>query len=490
MMSLPDAAAYAAQTHPDTPLLADGPWVAAAKDVTTMGEFAEFAAEFAGRLWAAGVRPGGYVAIVKRNHIDLQALACAVMQIGAVPVLLSVKLDVPDLLTCLDRLGQPVLLIDDAGEARLRPVADRVATLTAAVHRIDAMPAGDASAAPARAAGDTEMAIVTHTSSTTGVPKLVAHSNGSLYAHVAPTLAVAKTRGLDGMGMRSISFAHTRASSALLGNLILGVPLFAAADPDPAHIRDVLLRYRPAGLEAHPNLFLLWEDLAADPERPFGSVNRYVSTFDAIHPRTLRVLLNASDQASVAHLQGYGQTETGPVTLRVMTRDTMHSMPPRNVGLPLPDVSEVRVADGRIQARTKGLSLGYVGVDAAPPDRSAWWDMQDVGRINDAGELELLDRVADQVDGYGSLLELEDALLTALPWLSEVVLVQAPPGALTAVVCVRDGGSFEEQGWKAAAGELGLHGAAVRQYRWDDLPYTGSWKVRRHVLARQLQATS
>jgi acyl-coenzyme A synthetase/AMP-(fatty) acid ligase len=488
MMSLPDAAAFAADTHPDVPLLADTPWVAATDDVTTMGEFAAFVAEFAGRLWAAGVRPGGYVAIIKRNHIDIQALACAVMRIGAVPALLSVKLDVPDLITCLERLNRPVLLLDEVGAARLEPVSGQIAAATAAVHRIESMPAGPVSY-PTTSVGDAGIAIVSHTSSTTGAPKLVAQSVSSLYAHVAPTLAVAKTRGLDGMGLRCISFVHTRASSALLGNLILGVPLFAAAGTDPEHIRDIMLRYRPGGVEAHPNLFLLWEDMATDPRRPFGSVTRYVSTFDAIHPRTLRVLLQASDQQSVAHLQGYGQTETGPVTLRVMTRDDLDRMSSRNVGRPLPGLSQVRIVDGRIQARTAGLSLGYVGVGATPPDRDGWWDMQDIGWINPDGDLELLDRAADHVDGYGSLLELEDNLLTALPWLSEVVFVEAQPGSLAAVACVRDGRSFNEHEWKTAAGELGLDGVDVQKWRWDDIPYTGSWKVRRHVLVRQLRGT-
>jgi acyl-coenzyme A synthetase/AMP-(fatty) acid ligase len=112
--------------------------------------------------------------------------------------------------------------------------------------------------------------------------------------------------------------------------------------------------------------------------------------------------------------------------------------------------------------------------------------MHDVGRLLDNGELELLDRVVDQADGVSSLLEVEDALLEALPELCEVVLVKPGPDAVAAVVCVRDGSPLDRAAWDRAAARLGVAEVPVHELRWEEIPFTGSWKVRRRLLAQSL----
>jgi acyl-coenzyme A synthetase/AMP-(fatty) acid ligase len=259
----------------------------------------------------------------------------------------------------------------------------------------------------------------------------------------------------------------------------------------------MLIEYRPTGLESQPNLFLRWEPLTADPDRPFGSIRRYISTFDAIHPRTVRALLAGSDQPDVGYFQGYGQSETGPLTISVRTRDFFEQVSPRNVGIPIPEFTQARVVDesgnplppgaeGQIEARTGGLMLGYVGSDT-PPLNDGWWGMQDIGRMNEDGTLELLDRVVDHADTLPSIIAIEDALLEALPELAEVVLVKPEPDELAAVVCLQDGESLDPERWAALAEEHGIGDVPVHEWDWDDMPFTGSWKVRRHLLARAVR---
>ncbi|WFE95365.1 AMP-binding protein, partial [Micromonospora sp. WMMD987] len=69
--------------------------------------------DLAGRLWAAGVRPGERVAIYKSANFDVWVLASATSRIGAVPVLLSPALDAATVGALLGRLEQPNLLTDD-----------------------------------------------------------------------------------------------------------------------------------------------------------------------------------------------------------------------------------------------------------------------------------------------------------------------------------------------------------------------------------------
>ncbi|KJY31874.1 long-chain acyl-CoA synthetase, partial [Streptomyces sp. NRRL S-444] len=59
----------------------------------TVAEVADLIDDMASRLWAADVRPGRRVVVYKSDGFDITLLACAVARIGAVPVLLSPKLD-------------------------------------------------------------------------------------------------------------------------------------------------------------------------------------------------------------------------------------------------------------------------------------------------------------------------------------------------------------------------------------------------------------
>ena len=59
----------------------------------TVAELADHVDDLAGRLSAAGVRPGEHTVIHKAANFDVWVLATAVARIGAVPVMLSHALD-------------------------------------------------------------------------------------------------------------------------------------------------------------------------------------------------------------------------------------------------------------------------------------------------------------------------------------------------------------------------------------------------------------
>ncbi|HEV2343031.1 MAG TPA: AMP-binding protein [Actinocrinis sp.] len=500
--SLPQAAA---QEHGQIPFLSDLPWPGLDVQVRTMGDFAQVVSRYADRLWAAGIRPGATVAIVKANHFDIQALACAAIRIGALPALLSVRMEAEELLTCLSRLQRPALLVDAAGVARLASHADALPALT---DRTFALHAPGASWAPVLDAESPHTAvgcstdgpvIITHSSGTTAVPKLVAQSADSLYGHALPQIMIARGLDVNGLSVKCLSFVHARVSSGLVAHLTVGVPFLAMVSPELDDVERQLVEHRPQTLETHPNIFMRWEPLAERPSRPLGSIERYITSFDAVHPRTVRALLTGSDQPDPVYYQAYGQTETGPVTMLAVRRADLARLDgaaSRDVGKPFAGVTDVRVVDsqgralpagatGFIEARTPGRGLSIVGEPPLPgPDE--WWQMGDIGRLTEDGSLELLDRVADRSDADGadavpSLLRIEDQLLDALPQLVEAVLTPDADGGLLATVCTADDLPLDRDLWAKAAETAGLPtGTPVVQCRWDELPMTGSWKVRRH----------
>jgi acyl-coenzyme A synthetase/AMP-(fatty) acid ligase len=495
---LPD---FAAERHGDTPFLSDVPWASYDGPVETVGHFAVAVLDHADRLWAAGIRRGDTVAVVQRNHIELHAALCALGRIGALPALISSAMEPAEMLDCFARLDNPYVLADSRGIARLAEVEHVLPTVVRRVLSLTPSDLAWVSHAAERAAhqanprGADEWVVITHSSGTTGVPKLCAHSTRSLFNMVAPQIALCRQYGSEGLAAKHLSFVHVRTCSGVLSFLEVAMPFLAVADPDPRHVKRLLLEHRPASVETHPNVYLQWEGLAADPDRPFGPVQRFVSTFDAMHPRTIRALLAGSDRPDAHYLQGYGQTESGPVTLRIVTAADSAGYEGRNVGFPVGGTA-VRVVDragvplppgepGDIETRSPGRMRGYVG-GAPMPAEDDWWPMGDVGRMLPDGSLELLDRIVDHAEDVESLLVVEDRLLEHFPELVEVVLVTSESGGLTAVVCPRDGVRPDLERFTSVAAELGLADLPVRVWRWEDMPLTGSYKVRRGRLRERL----
>jgi acyl-coenzyme A synthetase/AMP-(fatty) acid ligase len=507
----------AAEHHGGTLLSADIPWPSAGQDPNTVGDFAAVVADYADRLWAVGVRPGQVVAVAKSPHFDIQALQCAVIRIGGLPALLSVAMEPTDLLECLEELEQPFLLTDAGGAAVLLPWQDQLGTLVARVIVLASSRDGRAAAPEATLAGAVELGepavhqvtrrggtdptLITHSSGTTGKPKLVVHTVDSLFAHAAPQISVVQAYDNSAISAKCLSFAHVRMSSGLLSALNVGVPLLGLTSPGLDAARRALLRHRPQTLEAQPNVFLRWEALARETPNPFGPVARFVSSFDAIHPRTVRTLLAASEHPDPTFIQAYGQTETGPVTILTLRRSGLREPgrpSSRDVGAPFPGMTEVRVVDdeggvlaagrpGHVEVRTPGRAESVVG-RAPLPGRDHWWPMGDIGVLRADGHLEVLDRDVDQVPSVPSTLQAEDVLLDELPELAEVVIV-AVGGTVTAVVSTVDGTPVAEDRWRHARRAAGLP-ETVKVDHWaaDELPVTGTVKVRRHRLAGAMLA--
>lgn len=502
---LPDAAA---ERHGATAFLCDLPWTAYGKPVQDVTGFVQAVHDYADRFWAAGIRAGDQVIVVQRNHIEVQALACGLNRIGALPVLLSVGIEPAEIVEMAARLDRPYLAVDAAGAARLAPhvpaltgIARRILFLTPAAGSADdaepawAAPTGDRSAHAAAPQGEDDWAVITHTSGTTSVPKLAAHSTLSLHGAVRSQIAALRSFGDVSLSAKHLSFVHVRTCSIVLAFLEVAMPILAISDADPGQVRQLMLDHRPDSVETHPNVFIQWEPVAAHPSRPFGSVTRFVSTFDAIHPRTVKALLAGSDQPGANYIQGYGQTETNGVTARMVGRAEAAVYRPRNVGFPIGG-SAVRVVDangepvpagqpGTIETKSPGRFRGYLGHPAPAPED--WWPMGDIGRITADGSLELLDRVIDHADGTDSFLEVEDVLLERLPELIELVLLKSVgEHDVVAVACTREGEAFDPERFRAAVRGTSLGSVPVYLLDWEQMPLTGSYKVRRTVLRTRL----
>ncbi|MEU5596536.1 AMP-binding protein [Streptomyces sp. NPDC020298] len=460
--------------------------------------------ELSGRLWEAGVRPSEQVVVHKTDNVDIMLLTCAVSRIGAVPVLLSPTLAGPVAGQLLQRLRRPWLITDRAKlEGPLREIDD-LSMLVRRTLSVDDAPgaeplekyAGAEPPAPVRL-HPREPALITHSSGTTGVPKLAVHCAGAMWNRLVPQKAMGwPTRGET--AALHMSFVHSRFYHLLGVLLRFGSPLVLITDPDPATVGPLLARHRPGIVETHPNTFVLWEELADAPGAPLSRVRSYGSTFDAIHPRTVKRLLNASRRRAPWLIQLYGQSETGPVAFQWFTRRSASRADGRRVGTGIPGFTRIRVtaADGsrarpgepgRIEARTRGRILTYLGAREHYERQldGEWWQMGDMGYRSRLGALYLIDREVDQIDAVHSNLEVEDTLMDRLEELREVVIVPGVDREPVPVVCVRNERPLDPERWREATADLPAM-AEPRQWRFEELPMTATWKVKRVEITRML----
>lgn len=480
--------------------------------------YAEWAAlvdRAAGWLWQAGVRPWDRVAIMKANHVDVTILASAAARVGAVPAMLAWTHDASTAHALLERLARPFLVTDAARVDQCGLDEDAVARLTARTICVDGNDGRpdllaltglrDARPVVPQLRADDEPMVITHTSGTTGVPKLVMHSAASAYA-----LALVEAERWPVFGLKAADtmafadpYCHQRMTTGLAAMATVAPAMLMISDPLAATTLPLLRQHSPSVVETLPNVYLAWEPLARDPSEPFRNVRLYVNSFDAIHTRTVRTFLAATKRRFPVWVQSWSQTEAGAIVIRPYIRRSVrargHRPPPTQVlGWPIPTLCRLRTVDpdtgdplprgrvGVIEVAQPGRCIGYVG-EQERHDRKRngpWWNTGDLGVINRAGAVRLVDREIDRIPD-GSALEIEDVLLDRLPQATEVIVLPVAGSLPVPVLSTADGQPIDPEGWERAT--TGLPTMASPLFLgWDEFPRTATWKIRRVELRHRL----
>ncbi|WP_406415580.1 acyl--CoA ligase [Streptomyces sp. NBC_00873] len=471
----------------------------------TVAQYADHVDDLAGRLWAAGVRPDEHVVIHKTHNADIWILAAAASRIGAVVVMLSPALDAVTVGALLERVDRPNLLtdvhkLDKLAEIPLADLTQRV--IAVAGERPGAVSLAELAGAPRVkpvVRPIDEAAVITHTSGTTGIPKLVVHTPRTQGIRLVPQWRLlALMRKKETVAIH-IPFVHSRMVAAMSLALLKEFPVLLLRESDPADVAEQFIEHRPVFVEALPNSLMEWEELAEDPRMPFGSVKVFSSTFDAIHPRTRSQLLKASHRRGALFFQIYGQSEVGPAVGRAYFRNSAHKANGRCVGWAMPKgAAKVRVVSrngeppsetnpGYIEVAWDGLAKTYFAEQERydANRKGDWWRTGDVGYRTRFGCLHMLDREIDMISGVRSSLEIEDVVLGKLDELCELVVVQGPDSQPVPVICTHDDRPLDRDRWRAAVADFPQLADPI-QIPQAELPRTATLKVQRVALSHRL----
>jgi acyl-coenzyme A synthetase/AMP-(fatty) acid ligase len=488
----------------------------------TVDQIGDLVKKASGALYAAGLRAGDRLAIIKDNHYDVFLLACAANRIGALPAMISYTIEPGILVQMMDRLKPKVLVaspgtLTAATKAGIDLVGPETRVLVAGKGaddfdgdqtRVSAL-LGEPAPAPTPPAAHEPM-IATHTSGTTGVPKFVVHSKNTVLGSATkletmkiPFLSTRKTDTIAS----GVAFVHGRTVTWSAAQLKLPPgKVVVLADSEVETVVPMLRKFPPTTLETSPNVFQRWENLTRTEPSLFHTVRAYISTFDMIHPRTVKSFLEATKQRMPVWGQVWGQSEVGPATLGVYTlrklakaygsKESVTS----DVGRPIPFITKLKVVDpetrqdvpngqqGLVMVKTGARCLTYLGEEDRWREKvwDGWWNTGDIGIRSRSGKVRIIDREVDIIPGTSGL-QLESVLMERLPETSEVIILGVPGRPPVPVLGLEDG-RLDPAAWTKATADLPPLDEPVI-IKWDDFPRTGTWKVRRPVLREQLFET-
>ena len=195
----------------------------------------------------------------------------------------------------------------------------------------------------------------------------------------------------------------------------------------------------------------------------------------------------------VALLQGYGQTEAGPV----ISVNAPGATRIETVGRPLDGVELRIAADGEILVRGDLVMLGYWGRpdETAAAIRDGWLHTGDIGELDADGYLRITDRKKDMIvlsGGENVSPARIEGMLIAEPAIAQAVVLGEGRAGLTALVVPAEG--CDEMAVATAVSNVNKRlsvterirrHAMVAPFTIDNGMLTATQKIRRHIVTQE-----
>ncbi|MEZ5245740.1 MAG: AMP-binding protein [Acidimicrobiales bacterium] len=467
---MPLTALFDAAPHRDDLIVHDDTHV-------STGELAAMASSLAGALDARGIGHGDHVAFQLPTGLGAVVVYRACWSIGVVPVALHPLAGAAQLTHALGQ-SRPALLLADP----MMPLAEFPGTTTVAELTGGSSPPVDVA--------DDDDALVMFTSGSTGVPKGVVHTHGSLAYKTAESIEVHGFTA-DDVVLMPAPLAHV--SGLLHGVLVpgaIGAKTVLMSKWDPGRALDLIERERVTWMVGPPTFFL---GLMDHPEFATERVDslRLVSCGGAgVSPA---FAARARAELGVVVKRAYGSTEAPTITT------SRYDDPPERMvstdGRPFGG-SEIRVDEtGELWLRGPELARGYLDRErTAEYFVDGWFRTGDLATIED-GWLTITGRLGDRIIRGGeniSATEVEHHL-EAHPAVRQAVALGEPDDRLgervAAFVVAPDGLDIDAcRAWFVERGAARFI-TPERIELVDEMPVLASGKIDRAALKELLTQT-
>ena len=396
-----------------------------------------------------GLSAGDRLGILGQNSAQWCELVVAGFKLGTPVVPLNIRSSPDELAYIVRHAGCAAVAVD----ADLAPRYDAVADGLAAVRiRLDGAagegPTVDELAAtpaepPASELGEDVVALIAYTSGTTGRPKGAMLTQRNLLAFIR-LLSAAEGWTSATRTLLCVPLAFTGGIvNNFVGTYGAGGTLVLERTFEPARALQLIVEQSITAMIGVPVMWQGIADVGGFDDADLGRLTTAI-TGGAPVPETL---LRTFQRKGVLIRQAYGLTEA--TALVAMLPPALATEKPKAAGLPVLH-TEVRLLDGEILVRGPQVMAGYwadgAATDAAIVD--GWLHTGDLGRLDEDGLLEIVDRKNDLIISGGLNVypaEIE-RVLADFPGMAEVAVVGVPDpkwGEVPAAI-VRGSGPLDE----------------------------------------------
>ncbi|MFE2093446.1 long-chain fatty acid--CoA ligase [Streptomyces sp. NPDC059460] len=439
-MNLASHVVNGARAYPDRAALRLG------DDIVTYRTLDQRTARTAELLRERGVRPGDHVGLMLTDTPEFAFAYFGVLRVGGVVVPMNFLLKSREVAYHLGDSGARLLFAwhDFADEARTGAQQAGAEAVIVDAGGFDELPASGPSADDVADRHEDDTAVVLYTSGTTGEPKGAELTHGNLTRNcdiVANDLLQLTPDDVIFGGLPLFhAFGQTCALNAAVasGACVTLLPRF-----DAEKTLAMLAGHGVTVFAAVPTIF---SRLLQQPDPDAYDVSRLRLSLSGGAAMPVQVLRDFQDAFHCVVLEGYGLSETSPVT----SFNTLQAGPrPGSVGTPIRGV-EMRVVDddgkdvprgevGEIAIRGHNVMKGYWQrpEETAAAIRDGWFHTGDLGRLDQDGFFWIVGRSKDMIIRGGN---------NVYPREIENVLYEHPAVAEAAVIGVPDPDLGEEVG--------------------------------------------
>lgn len=446
-------------------------------------------------LLSQGAAPGDRCAMMFGNSIELVTVLFAIHRAGLVWVPINLMLDAADVEYNLSHAGVSHVVVEEAfaEHPSLGAVARRAGLPTTVVGQGFDFCADKPTTEPAVDILGSDIAAIIYTSGTTSKPKGAMHTHQSIYFSIMGDAVEWSLTREDGLPLQLPLF-HCGAHVLLLSFMLVGARCVLLRGFDPAQMLRAIDEEKLTMVVGLPMMYAAMLDHPDMETRSMKSLRIGLHTMAPMYESLMRRMI---DRICPNFVLTSGQTEMYPIT--TMSRPEMQLRRFGNVwgeptvmcdlavmgpdGTLLPD-GEI----GELVHRGPNVMYGYYKNQEATDDarRFGWHHTGDIGRINEFGEFEFLDRTKDMMKSGGenvSSMQVESHLLDC-PSVKEAVAVGIPHPrwgeAVTAFVVVKPGFAQDPDPiMEQLKDHLGGFQMPKRIVFVDEVPKTATGKLRK-----------
>ncbi len=426
-----------ARDHGDTVALRCG------DDALTYAEFDAAAARVATLLEREGIEPGDRVGIMLGNTPAFALAFYGILRRGAIAVPMNPLLKAREVEFYLTNTGASALFATPMFADEARPAAEAAGSRLWLVD--DAGLAELIADLPAQPSpverGETDTAVILHTSGTTGKPKGAELTHGGLARNGEITARTLLGIEFGDVVMGCLPLFHVFGltcgmnTSVLVGATLTLIPRF-----DPRTAVQVIERDKVTVFLGVPTMYAAMLSVAQDFGPSATATLRTCASGGASLP--VRVLRDFEKTFGCMILEGYGLSETSPVA---SFNHPDRERKPGSIGTPIEGV-RMRVVDGdgnevatgepgEIQIAGHNIMKGYWNLPdatAAAIDEEGWFSSGDIGKKDDDGYYFIVDRKKDLIirGGYNVYPREVEEVLYEHPAVAEAAVVGIPHDSL------------------------------------------------------------